>query len=68
MQGALWSTWAKAIEQTTREATILLYAPALDRHMEAMAEVDRVSHFYDMQDSRLGRPLKWFYNIIEKLK
>jgi len=41
---------AQAMKQASREATILLYAPALDGHLEAMAELaDRVSHFYDMQ-------------------
>jgi hypothetical protein len=41
---------AEAIKQASREATILLYAPALDRHLEAMAEfADRVFCFYDMQ-------------------
>jgi hypothetical protein len=29
---------AEAMKQASREATILLYAPALDRHLEAMAE------------------------------
>jgi len=41
---------AQAMKQASREATILLYAPALDRHLEAMAELaDRVFCFYDMQ-------------------
>ena len=41
---------AQAMKQASREATILLYAPALDRHLEAMAEfADRVFCFYDMQ-------------------
>jgi hypothetical protein len=30
---------AQAIKQASREATILLYAPVLDRHLEAMAEL-----------------------------
>ena len=47
---------AQAMKQASREATILLYAPALDRHLEAMAEfADRVFCFYDMQGS--GRRL-----------
>ena len=34
---------AQAMKQASREATILLYAPALDRHLEAIAEfADRV--------------------------
>jgi hypothetical protein len=41
---------AEATKQASREATILLYASALDRHLEAMAEnADRVFCFYDMQ-------------------
>ena len=41
---------AEALKQASREATILLYAPALDRHLEAMAEyADRVFCSYDMQ-------------------
>ena len=40
---------AQAMKQASREATILLYAPALDRHLEAMAELaDRVFCFCDM--------------------
>jgi hypothetical protein len=47
-------------KQTPREATILLYAPALDRHLEAMAEyADRVFCFCDMQRQarRQGRSI-----------
>ena len=41
---------AEAMKQASKEATILLYAPVLDRHLEAMAELaDRVFCFYDMQ-------------------
>jgi hypothetical protein len=40
----------EARKQASREATILLHAPVLDRHLEDMAEVDRVSHFYYMRD------------------
>jgi len=41
---------AQAMKQASREATILQYAPVLDRHLEAMAELaDRVFCFYDMQ-------------------
>jgi hypothetical protein len=41
---------AHALKQASREATNLLYAPALDRHLETMAELaDRVFCFYDMQ-------------------
>jgi hypothetical protein len=37
---------AEAMKQASREATILLYAPALDQHLEAMAEyADRVFCF-----------------------
>jgi len=54
---------AEAMKQASREATILLYASALDRHLEAMAEyADRVFCFYDMQ-RELG--LKHCRNIPE---
>jgi hypothetical protein len=37
---------AEAMKQASREATILMYAPAFDRHLEAMAEfADRVFCF-----------------------
>jgi len=40
---------AQALKQASR-GCILLYAPVLDRHLEAMAELaDRVFCFYDMQ-------------------
>jgi DNA polymerase I len=40
---------AQAMRQTSREATILLYSPALDTHLEKMAELaDRVFCFYEM--------------------
>jgi DNA polymerase I len=40
---------AQALRQTSREATILLYSPALDPHLEKMAELaDRVFCFYEM--------------------
>jgi DNA polymerase I len=46
---------AQAMKQASREATIL-YAPALDRHLEAMAELaDRVFCFYDMQGQAYGQ-------------
>jgi hypothetical protein len=35
---------AQALKQTSREATILLYAPALDPHLQKMMELaDRVA-------------------------
>jgi DNA polymerase I len=38
---------AQAIRQTTREATVLLYAPALDPHRQKIAELaDRVFCIY----------------------
>jgi DNA polymerase I len=42
---------AQALKQTSRETTILLYAPALDPHLEKMAEqlADRVFCFYEEQ-------------------
>ena len=40
---------AQALKQTSREATILLYSPALDPHLQKMAELaDRVFCFYEM--------------------
>jgi len=47
---------AQALKQASREATILLYAPKLDRHLEAMAEfADRVFCIYDMQRAGLSQ-------------
>jgi len=44
---------AQAMKQAS-PGCILLYAPALDRHIEAMAEfADRVFCFYDMQGQGL---------------
>jgi len=41
---------AQALKQASREATILLYAPVLDRHLDAMAEVaNQLFCFYNMQ-------------------
>jgi hypothetical protein len=38
---------AQALKQTSREATILLYAPALDPHLQKLTELaDRVFCFY----------------------
>ena len=38
-----------ALKQTSHEATILLYSPALDPHLEKMTELaDRVFCFYEM--------------------
>lgn len=40
---------AQAMKQTSREATILLYSPALDPHLQKLAELaDRVFCFYEM--------------------
>ncbi len=39
---------AQALRQTSREATVLLYAPALDPHLQKIAEsADRVFCFYE---------------------
>jgi len=47
---------AQAMKQASTEATILLYASMLDRHMGAMAELaDRVFGFYDMQRAWLSQ-------------
>jgi len=41
---------ARAFRQTSREATVLLYAPALDPHLQKMAELaDRVFCIYEEQ-------------------
>jgi DNA polymerase I len=41
---------AQAIRQTSREATILLYAPALDPHLQKLTELaDRVFCIYGEQ-------------------
>ena len=41
---------AQALKQTSREATILLYAPALDQHLQKMTELaDRVFCIYSEQ-------------------
>jgi hypothetical protein len=46
---------AQALKQTSREATILLYSPALDPHLQKMADLaDRVFCFYEMP----GAPAK----------
>jgi hypothetical protein len=40
---------AQHMRQISREATVLLYAPALDPHLEKMTELaDRVFCFYEM--------------------
>jgi len=47
---------AQALRQTSREATILLYAPAQDPHLQKMAELaDRVFCFYEEQAPARGR-------------
>ena len=39
---------ARALRQTSREATILLYAPALDPHLQKLTELaDRVFCIYN---------------------
>ena len=47
---------AQALKQTSREATILLYAPALDPHLEKMTELaDRVFCIYNEPAAAKGR-------------
>jgi DNA polymerase I len=47
---------AQALKQTSREATILLYAPALDTHLQKMTELaDRVFCFYGEQARGRGK-------------
>jgi hypothetical protein len=46
---------AQALKQTSREATILLYSPALDPHLQKMTDLaDQVFCFYEMP----GAPAK----------
>jgi DNA polymerase I len=41
---------AQALKQTSREATVLLYAPAMDPHLQKITELaDRVFSIYDEQ-------------------
>ena len=47
---------AQALKQTSREATILLYAPALDPHLQKLTELaDRVFCIYSEQAPAKGR-------------
>ena len=47
---------AQALKQTSREATVLLYAPALDPHLQEMAELaDRVFCIYSEPAGAKGR-------------
>ena len=47
---------AQALKQTSREATILLYAPALDPHLQKIAELaDRVFYIYNEPAAAKGR-------------
>jgi hypothetical protein len=47
---------AQALKQTSREATILLYAPALDPHLQKMMELaDRMFCIYSEQAPAKGR-------------
>jgi len=46
----------RPLSRLSREATILLYATVLDRHLEAMAEfADRVFCYYDMQGAGMSK-------------
>jgi hypothetical protein len=45
-----WSTWPRPSSRPSREATILLYAPTLDPHLQKIAELaDRVFCIYGEQ-------------------
>jgi len=47
---------AQALKQTSREATILLYAPALDPHLQKLTDLaDRVFCIYSEQAPTKGR-------------
>jgi len=44
---------AIALRQTSRDATVLLFAPVIDRHLEKMTELaDRVFCFYETQKTK----------------
>jgi hypothetical protein len=50
---------ALALKQTSREATILLYAPALDPHLQKMTELaDRVFCFYEGRETSASGRVK----------
>jgi DNA polymerase I len=44
---------AQALKQTSREATILLYSPALDPHLQKMTELGRSSVLPSMKEKEL---------------
>lgn len=47
---------AQALKKTSREATVLLYAPALDPHLQEMAKLaDRVFCIYNEPAGAKGR-------------
>ena len=43
---------AQALKQTSREATILLYAPALDPHRQKIAKLDDREGFISIEGKR----------------
>jgi len=50
---------AQALKQTSREATILLYSPALDPHLQKMTELaDRVFRIYSEQAPAKSRKIE----------
>jgi DNA polymerase I len=50
---------AQHLRQTSREATVLLYSPALDPHLEKMTPLaDRVFCFYEMPKPPAGGRMK----------
>jgi len=50
--GQMVEYMAQALKQTSREATILLYSPTLDPHLDRMTELaDRVFCFYEGERS-----------------
>jgi len=51
---------AQALKQTSREATILLYAQALDSHLQKITELaDRVFCIYSEQSPAKGRKAEY---------
>lgn len=50
---------AQHLRQTSREATVLVYSPALDTHLEKMTPLaDRVFCFYEMPKARARGKMK----------
>ena len=54
-RGEWWSILSQPLRQTSKEATILLYSPAQDHHLQKMTRLelaDRVFSIYSEQAAR----------------